>query len=302
MSAPRREDRNPDEIRRDIESTRSEMHETVEALERKLSPGQLIDEVWGRVRGSGGAKGAASGIGDVIRDHPVPLGLMGLGMAWLAVESATGSGDDDVGPGTYGRAEGRVGPYRGDAVDGELETDDEGLMDRAKSAASSVSDKAGDAKDSLKARASSAGHEASHKAKQGARKAKSGFWSALEEQPLGMAAVAFGLGVAGGLSVPTTEVEDRVMGDAADSVKREAKETAKDAASSAKAVAKDAARAARDEADRQDVVGDMKQSVERIAAEARETAEQRARQEDLDADGLKDRAEEAGENVRRRME
>ena len=53
------DDRSADQIRRDIEGTRADMHETVEALERKLSVGQLVDEVWGRMGGGRSAVAAA---------------------------------------------------------------------------------------------------------------------------------------------------------------------------------------------------------------------------------------------------
>lgn len=348
VGVPRTDDRSPEEIRRTIETTRTDMHETVEALERKLSPGQLLDEVWGRVRSGSGGGSTASSVGDVIRDHPVPLALMGLGVAWLAMEKAGGPspsiGGDDVRPGTYGRAEGRVGPYRGDAV----HDDGEGLKDKAASAADAAADSARSAKESVKDgarsalesvkdaagtardrvsdaassatdsardagsdlgdRASTATDEARDRARWAARKTKRGFWRAMDEQPLAMAAVAFGLGVAGGLSAPTTDAEDRAMGDASDALKERVKEEAKDVASSAKAVAKDAAEAAKEEARRQDIagdasdaIGDLKDSAARVAAEAKETAKARADEEDLDGDGLKDRAEKATDDAQRRL-
>ena len=326
--ADRQDNRSSDEIRRDIEGTRAEMHETVDALERKLSVGQLVDEVWGRVGGGGSAGSAASTVGDTIRDHPIPLALMGLGVAWLAVDKATGS-SHDVGPGTYRRADGRTGPYRGDAVDSDDSSALDTVKDKARSAAETAKGKASEAASTVKSKASDAADTAKRKAdamgpdggtgsaewsdsggrdlgdrasetadrarreaEHRARQAKRGFWSAMEEQPLALGAVAFGLGLAGGLSAPTTRWEDEAMGEAADAVKGEVKREAKDAAGSAKAVAKDAAKAAKEEADRQDVVGDLKESAERIAAEAKDTVEERAQEEDLDPEGMKDRASE----------
>lgn len=111
-----RDERSSTEIRRDIERTRAELDDTVDALERRLSPGQLVDEAWQLFRREG------RGAGDIVRDHPVPLALMGLGVAWLAVERATNhdSGREDARYRTTPTtmpAEGRVGPYRGDAID-----------------------------------------------------------------------------------------------------------------------------------------------------------------------------------------
>lgn len=330
------DNRSPDEIRRDIEGTRADMHETVDALERKLSPGQLLDEVWGRVRSGSGDAGSA--VGDIIRDHPIPLALMGLGVAWLAIEKGTDSDNERLrkrhggSVGTYERAEGRLGPYRGDAVS----SDGPSKLDAAKGRAGSVLDeaqrKASDAVDSLKAKASDAKDsiksslrsESDHAASEGGlddghdmrdrvhaatdrareeasyrgRQLKRGFWSAMEEQPLAMGAVAFGLGLASGLAAPSTRLEDRVMGDAADSLKDEAKTVAREAGESAQRVAADTARAAKREADRQNIAGNLEESVRNVAAEAKSAAKRSAREEELDSEGMKDRAAEMGRRTR----
>lgn len=319
--ADRRDDRSSEEIRRDIEGARAEMHETVDALERKLSVGQLLDEVWGRFGGRGLAGSAASSMGDVIRDHPVPLALMGLGVAWLAVDRATGS-DHDVGPGTYGRAEGRVGPYRGDAVDADGSSKLETVKDRggevaetarsgvsgavdevkdwakrgresARSAASSAAGSGADVRD----RAGEAADRARGEVRHRARQAKRGFWNAMDEQPLALGAVAFGLGLAGGLSAPTTRWEDEAMGEASEAVKGEAKTMARSVAEDAKDVARDTAEAAREEADRQDLVGDLKEAGKRIGEKAKATAAERSREENLHPQGMKERASDASDRA-----
>jgi ElaB/YqjD/DUF883 family membrane-anchored ribosome-binding protein len=108
--------RSSEEIRAEIDRTRAEMHNTVDQLEARLSPGQILDELWGRMRTNGG--GSA---GELVREHPIPLALMGLGVAMLAVEHSkhkNSHSDDAHGYiGDRGRAEGRKGPYRGDEID-----------------------------------------------------------------------------------------------------------------------------------------------------------------------------------------
>src|SRR5690606_28580138 len=124
--------RSPDEIRSEIERTRSELHETVDALERRLSPGELFEELWNRVRGSG------TGAGDVVRDHPVPLALMGLGLGWLAVEKATGGRESESareeGPSVPWHSN---EPYTGTTRE-HADGSQPGTMDRVKGKASSV--------------------------------------------------------------------------------------------------------------------------------------------------------------------
>lgn len=321
------DNRSSEEIRRDIEGTRADLHETVDALERKLSVGQIVDELWGRMK-SGSDSSPAAAVGDVIRDHPVPLAMMGTAVAWMAVERATRSEGvrlrskyGDAGPGTESRAEGRRGPYRGDELDDASSDDDDSLIDRASDTAEDVKAKAGDAKaragdakakvsdaaDRLGSKASDAADtvksqtsSAAHAVKSTARDAKHGFRSLMDDQPLAVGAIAFGLGLAGGLAAPTTRWEDEALGAAADAVKDSAKDAVSDAADSARDVATDTAAAAKDEAERQGVVDDLEQSAKNIADRATETARRRAAEEDLDAEGMKTRGEEAKDEVDRR--
>ncbi|MFO7653372.1 MAG: DUF3618 domain-containing protein [Candidatus Krumholzibacteriia bacterium] len=313
MADPREESRSTSEIRRDIEDTRADMHETVDALERKLSPGQLLDQLWDRV-----GRGGAGAVGDVVREHPVPLAMVGAGLAWLAIEKATDSGRDT---GIEDDAANRRGAYgwepegsRSDRATGKAEAvkDKAGaaigaakdrvgsavdaVKDKASHAGDAASDQAGGVKDSARSAAHRIGDEASHRGRQ----VKRGFWSALEEQPLAMGAVAFGLGLASGLSVPGSRWEDRAMGSAAEGVKETAKSAAQDLGESARRVANDTVEAAKQEADRQGVAGNLKESAQSVAQEAKQTARTRAEQEDLDPEGLKSRAAEAGESAQKK--
>lgn len=283
-------ERSSEEIRRDIDRTRADMDETVDRLESRLSPGQLLDQAWGMVKGGG--------VGDVVRDHPVPLALMGLGVAWLAVEKATGD-EGGVGSGTWERAEGRVGPYRGDAIAGDADREDErGMTGKAADAAGAVKEKVTDAAGAVKEKATGAADRAGGRARYGASRAKRGFWSALDDNPLALGAVAFGVGLAGGLAAPGTRWEDRALGDTADRVKDRTKEVARETGRGAKRVAEDAADAAQAEAKRQHLGDDLKESAKRVAREARSAAAGSAEREGLDAETMKARAKEVGEEVR----
>src|SRR3546814_8910894 len=66
-----RDERAPDEIERDIERTRADMDETLDALQRKLSPGQLMDQALDYLRNGPG--GLASNLGSRGREHPKPV-------------------------------------------------------------------------------------------------------------------------------------------------------------------------------------------------------------------------------------
>jgi hypothetical protein len=287
--------RPPDEVRRDIEHTLSQMDETVDALADRLSPEHLIDQAWGRLRG-----GADEGIGRVVREHPIPVALVGVGLGWLAVEQATGSdshegnggGGGDGAPGETlptrehrGRIEDRYSP----AV--VTEEDEPGLgervsdatssaRERAKAKASEVGDRAREMKERASEAVSAASSEVEARARRTGDRARRGFWELLEENPLALGAVAFGVGLASGISVPSSEAEDRLMGRASDTLEAEAKRIGRETAEKTKHVAKDAATAAAREADR-------------AIDAAAEAAERRAEAEGLTSEHLREEARAA---------
>jgi hypothetical protein len=68
------------EIRREIDDARADIQETIDALEHRLSPTEVLDRVWSRVRHGGGAA-----VGGALRAHPIPTALLGTGLVWLAL-------------------------------------------------------------------------------------------------------------------------------------------------------------------------------------------------------------------------
>lgn len=81
------------------------------------------------------------------------------------------------------------------------------------------------------------------------------------------------------------------MGRAADSLRKDVKGKVEDAAEAATEVAEDTFAAAKEEADRQTVTGDLSASARQIADKAKQTAKQRWQEE---TGGLQERAEQAG--------
>ena len=70
------------EIERDVERTRSDIEDTVEALRDKMSLGQIVDEAGRYLRNSGGTE-AMHNLAAQARANPLPLALVGVGLAWL---------------------------------------------------------------------------------------------------------------------------------------------------------------------------------------------------------------------------
>ena len=74
--------RSPDEIMDEMERTRAEMDTTLTAIELRLSPGQLFDQGLHYLRSSGGAE-FFSNLGGSAKQNPMPVALVGIGLAWL---------------------------------------------------------------------------------------------------------------------------------------------------------------------------------------------------------------------------
>jgi ElaB/YqjD/DUF883 family membrane-anchored ribosome-binding protein len=76
------DNRRPEEIENDLNRTRAEMSSTIDAIQSKLTPGQMMDQAFAYARTSVPADFGAN-LGNTIRDNPVPMALIGVGIAWL---------------------------------------------------------------------------------------------------------------------------------------------------------------------------------------------------------------------------
>ena len=65
-----------DRLEREAESRRANVDATLDALQQKLSPGQMVDEAMNWFRQGDGAEFTRN-FGRSVRDNPVPLALIG---------------------------------------------------------------------------------------------------------------------------------------------------------------------------------------------------------------------------------
>ncbi|WFU12323.1 DUF3618 domain-containing protein (plasmid) [Rhizobium sp. CB3090] len=86
------------ELQREIEADRHRIEEKLHAIEERMSPGQLMDELLEYARQSGGAE-YVSNLGKALRTNPIPVTLLGVSLAWLFANPGTRS------PGTSERDE-----------------------------------------------------------------------------------------------------------------------------------------------------------------------------------------------------
>jgi hypothetical protein len=325
--------RNSREIRSEIDRTRADMDETFAALDSKLTPSQIGLELWHLFKG--GSSAGAGKLWRVAREHPMPAAVIGLGLGWLLVESSKKEDSRTADYGTYragyagdygyGRSSYAATGYEYD----EYELDEEGgrlsaakdklhdVADSAKDAVGTAREKVGDAVGTAREKVGDAtgwtkehaldlGHRAKGqakalkgKAKYQARRAKTGLWQTLEENPLIIGAATLAVGVIAGLLIPETEKENELMGETRDRLVEEVKEAGQQTLEKGKHVAEAVADKVKDEVKGAGLTPEgVAEKVKNVAKEAVNTAKEEARNQNLTADAAANRGRQAAENVR----
>lgn len=255
------------ELQAEIADTRDDMAETIEAIQDRLRPGNIVSNATDRVKTATTEKvrNVAESAGDTAHDlmdrtrhgaadivegarqNPMPALMIGAGVAWLLMDRShknetRGSqrtwssyrtprySADDVTP-----------RYRanhvaaGTAVDlSEANYSDidyrQGSTGSARGTMSDMSSRAGDMAD-----------DARYALRRTTRNAQNGLQRLLRDNPLLVGAAAVLVGAAVGAALPETERENELLGETRDSVVNQAKDAARDAASTVQEVATDAA-------------------------------------------------------------
>jgi hypothetical protein len=74
-------------LEREAEQTRAQLEQTLGELRARMSPGQLFDQATGYFRNSSG-RAYLHNLRDEVVHNPVPITLIGAGIAWLAISGA----------------------------------------------------------------------------------------------------------------------------------------------------------------------------------------------------------------------
>lgn len=83
------EAKSPEEIQREIHETQRRLGDTLDAIQQKLTPQRLTDQVMHMFSNKNHSDGDGHGTVDAVRDNALPLAMIGLGIGWL-MWSATG--------------------------------------------------------------------------------------------------------------------------------------------------------------------------------------------------------------------
>ena len=80
-------DKSAAQIEREINDDRQRIEDKLNAIQERLTPGQIIDEALGYMKARGATEYFAN-LGHAAKANPMPLALMGISMAWLMASPA----------------------------------------------------------------------------------------------------------------------------------------------------------------------------------------------------------------------
>lgn len=292
--------RAPDEIEGDIEHTRSEMRETLDAIQNRFTPGQMMDEVATYFRDGPGA--FASNLGRIVRDNPIPVALVGAGLAWLAIAgsrrrpalderaydepdyyyASAGGGDYAAATGAEYAAYTTTGGVHHPSAPGSAgSTVGAAYYGGGENGGSSYGGTASydpyeeDRQGRVGRMTEGARHQMSRlggAAREQGQRARAGFTEMVDEQPLLMAAAAFVLGAALGALLPSTRREDRLMGETRDDLAHRASEMGREGLHRAERTAEETWTAVSDEVLNPEASGGQAQSDTAASSTTRRSA------------------------------
>jgi ElaB/YqjD/DUF883 family membrane-anchored ribosome-binding protein len=190
--------RRPEQILTEIHRTRDELERTLSAIENRLTPGQLVDQGIDYLRHSG-ANEFVHNLGGAAKQNPLPVALVGIGLAWLMA---------------LGRQ-----PAQHESMSS--------VRDRASEAMQSASETLASTKERISGNVTSMRERASQvtgTAREQWQRARGGLDYLVHEQPLALGAIGLALGAVLGAAAPRTRQEERLMGEASRGLTEKAKQ------------------------------------------------------------------------------
>lgn len=237
--------KDPARLEREIDQQRADIGNIVDALENKLSPGQLFDRLV--TFGKGNGTELAQNLGATLKAHPLPALLTSVGLAWLYASR------NDPAPATLGTdqrarvtstAVGRDPmPADGSDAGGDLKQHALELGDTLSDNWDQAASRVGEMSDKLHtagAKVSATAHDATETIHRQGMRAKQGFDQLLRDNPLALGALGIALGALLGAALPITEPENQMLGKASDRVTDKARDAMRSTVAQARDTVHDA--------------------------------------------------------------
>lgn len=176
------EAKSPERLEREVDQARARLGKTASELSDRLSPGELMDQALGMAREHGGEFGR--NLGTQVKNNPMPMILTSIGISWMMMSSGNSSSNGATVATGSGRANGLT-----------------------------------DAKNSVRDKASAVGdrvHDVNANASETAHHARESLTRFYRDQPLIAGSLGVAIGAVLGSLVPSTRIEDKLMGEARD--------------------------------------------------------------------------------------
>ena len=238
------------ELEREVEDARGRIDRTVEALKDKMQPKELFDEAT-RIMGGTSNKVLTTAV-EQLRENPIPIALIGLGVAWLAIsQTRKSAASADYPEGYYptyegyDEEEGLRAKVRAKAEAAKARLAE--TAEHAKARLASAQSHAGEGVSAARGKVSEYAHIAQDKAGEYGRYARQRFDQTLDQEPLVLGAIGLAVGAAIGAALPASPVERRYFGPA----RSKAADAAKQSLGQVKDVAQRAYDQVKDELHRQ---------------------------------------------------
>jgi len=244
ISAAADSDENTEQLRADIEDTRADMTQTINEIQERLSPENLVGQVKETVReatigkvervigqvgetlsgvtepvrevaGRAGnaIKEAGTTVGDTIWKNPIPLGLIGLGVGMLIMKNYRGQ--------SYSISSSQRRYPQTNYAMGDVGQPRQAQQNMGSGTLNQVKETASD----LANRSTQTLNELGTKAKNSASR----FGEIMRDNPLAAGAVAIAAGTAVGLMIPSTRIENEYIGETGGRLVERVEDVARDA-------------------------------------------------------------------------
>jgi hypothetical protein len=227
------ESANAGRIEAEIAQTRTEMRETITAIQERLAPGQVLqrakdaarEATVGRMRqmahdlghrASGMTANAQTVAERTARDNPTPLALIGVGIGWLVARSLSASRRRTYYDGSTA-TDWSDNPWSGDEWSGGQRQ-----LTREGDTSPGATERAKQMVESTRSRMRDVTSRGQHTMASAARETRSSLDRALSDNPLALGVATLAAGLAVGALMPRTHVEDEYLGTTRDTVMHKA--------------------------------------------------------------------------------
>lgn len=185
--------RDPKEIQSEVSDARHDLDRTLDAIQNRFTPGYAIDQTFQYLRGSAG--GFAGNFSNKVQNNPIPITLLGVGLAWLIASDAR----PEPPPNSHGSSVGETFGKAGDKA--------KSAGEKVKDAGDNLMNKAGDVRHRAGSAAGGAREKMGQLGEDGryqAQRARAKADHLMQEHPLAIGALGLALGVAFAASLPST--------------------------------------------------------------------------------------------------